>query len=81
MNKKVLNNAFALARKGNHKFVIIHLFTPAGEEFICIPSGSFDAKEKFYNTAYDENLLHVMNKEVRIVGLSFGDGSELDKLI
>lgn len=81
MDKKSLKYVFDKAREGNHKFVIVHLFTPAGEEFICIPSGSFDEKEKSYNNAYDENLIHVMNKEVRIVGLSFGDGSELDNLI
>lgn len=80
MHKEQLIHVFAQARKGNHKFVIVHLFTPAGREFIVIPADSFDKKEEFYMNAYNDNLVHVMNEKVYIKGLSFGDSSELDHI-
>ncbi len=81
MDKNTLKHVFDQARKHDHPFVFVELKTPAGREVIVIPSDSFDAKEKFYNDAYNENLVHVMNEKVYINGLSFGDSSELDHII
>lgn len=79
-NKQLLHDTFTKARENKSKFVFIHLHTPAGEEVICVPRNSFDKKEKFYDEAYKDNLVHVMNDKVKIMGLSYGDGSELDIL-
>lgn len=81
MHKETLKHTFSKAREGNHPFVFVHLNTPAGEEIIVIPANSFDKKEEFYLNAYNDKLVHVMNEKVWIRGLSFGNSSELDKLI
>lgn len=79
--KQTLKHVFEKAREENHPFVFVELRTPAGREVIVIPRDSFDAKEEFYNNAYTEDLVHVMNKEVSVRGLSYGNSSELDHII
>lgn len=80
-NKSAINHVFNQARVDNHPFVFVELSTPAGREVIVVPRDSFDAKEKFYFDAYNDELVHVMNDKVRIKGLSFGNSSELDHII
>lgn len=79
--KQTLKYVFEKAREEFAPFVFVELRTPAGREVIVIPSDSFDAKEEFYNNAYTEDLVHVMNKEVSVHGLSYGNSSELDHII
>lgn len=81
MNKEQLIHVFAQARKDSQPFVFVELSTPAGREVIVIPSDSFNKKEEFYLNAYSNDLVHVMNKEVYINGLSYGNSSELDFII
>lgn len=80
LTKQHLTNTFAKAREKGASFVFVAIVAEGTEEVICIPKRSFDAKEAFYNNAYNNELVHVMNSKVYIRGLSYGEGEELNNI-
>lgn len=78
LSKEHLINQFDKAREDNSPFVFIGIEAEGVQETICIPKRSFDAKQAFYERSYTEDLVHVMNKNVFIRGLSRGDTNQLD---
>lgn len=81
LTKKHLQNNFTKAREIDSPYVFIGISADGIEELIVIPKQSFDAKEKFYMNAYDDDLTHVMNKSVFIRGLSYGNAKEIENII
>lgn len=80
LSMKHLTNTFKRARETSSPFVFIAIMAEGTEEIVTIPAKSFDAKENFYNKAYTEDLVHVMNKEVYIRGLSYGVATDLNNI-
>lgn len=80
-NKTSLNFAFDEAIASNAKYIFIGINADGVEEVIAIPSRSFDKKREFYNNAYSDVLVHVMNKNVFIFGFAYGDATVLSQLI
>lgn len=78
LTKKDLVEQFNLARKEGSKFVFVGIEAEGVQETICIPKRSFDEKQAFYERSYTDNLVHVMNKNVFIRGLSRGGSEQLD---
>lgn len=81
LTKESLIHTFQEARRLNMPYVFVVIRAEGVDEAIVIPERSFDAKEEFYMSAYDESLSHVMNKNVIIRGLSFGRENELPRII
>ncbi|PFW97659.1 hypothetical protein [Bacillus pseudomycoides] len=81
LTKQHLTNTFTAARENGEPFVFVGIEAEGIKEVIAIPSESFDAKEKFYNNAYSEELVHVMNSKVRVFGLTFGKAIDILGLI
>lgn len=81
LTKEHLQNTFNTARENGVDYVFVAIIAEGVEEVIVIPKESFDAKEKFYLGAYSEELTHVMNKNVKIRGLSYGSCYELENII
>jgi hypothetical protein len=81
LTKKHLQSNFAKARETNSPYVFVGLQAEGVSEVIVVPKKSFDAKEQFYMNAYSDNLTHVMNKNVVITGLSYGDSEQLTNII
>lgn len=81
LTKATLKRTFEEARRMNMPYVFVVIRAEGVDEVIVIPERSFDAKEKFYMSAYDEELTHVMNNNVCIRGLSFGRENELSRVI
>lgn len=81
LKKENLNIAFNTAIKENAKFVFVGIDVEGTEEIISIPNKSFLAKIDFYNNAYSDDLTHVMNKNVKIFGITHGDESNLSDLL
>jgi len=77
LTKQHLSNTFAKARETQSPFVFVAIVAEGIEEVIVVPKKSFDAKEDFYKSAYNDELVHVMNSKVQIRGLSYGEASEL----
>ena len=75
--KDILISHFKQARENNSECIFISIDAEGVEEIIAIPQKSFDAKEKFYIRAYDEDLVHVMNSKVRITHVSHGQADFL----
>lgn len=50
------------------------------KEVICIPHFSLEDKINFYDNTYDENLKHVMNKDVYITNVLHGDTDILNNI-
>lgn len=68
INKKKLVNVFQKAIDDkNYQFVIVEIEAEGIREFIVIPRVSFVEKQSFYARSYTDDLVHVMNKNVRIV--------------
>ena len=65
-----LNNAFGLALERNLDFIYIGLKVEDALEIIVIPKNSMKVKQEFYNKAYTEDLQHVMNSKVEIIGIA-----------
>lgn len=72
LSKENLINTFTGAREDGSSFVFVAIEAEGTKEVIAIPLESFDAKEKFYVNAYSDELVHVMNSKVRIIGLTHG---------
>lgn len=81
LTKQNVINTFAGAREQGSKFVFVSIDAEGISEVIAVPQASFDAKEKFYMGAYKDDLTHVMNSKVKIVGLNHGDSDSLDDVI
>lgn len=80
MKKHVIQDMFETAREQQLPFVVVGVEAEGTKEAIVVPAESFDAKEQFYNGAYDENLVHVMNSKVRIfnvIAVSAAEGIPL----
>lgn len=78
LTKEMLNEQFDKARTENSKFVFIGVEAEGVQETIAIPQRSFDEKQAFYQRSYTNDLVHVMNKNVFIRGLSRGGSEQLD---
>lgn len=81
MDKKELLEAFDKARETESPFVFVEITAEGTDEIIVIPRKSFDAKEQFYDKAYNDELRHVMNSEVYIRGVSYGTAAQLDNVV
>lgn len=78
LKKADLIEQFNKARENEATFVFISIEAEGVQETICIPSRSFDAKQAFYERSYTDELVHMMNKNVFIRGLSYGSSGQLD---
>ena len=72
LNQQNLANTFKGAREQGSSFVFVAIEAEGTKEVIAVPFKSFDAKEKFYANAYTDELVHVMNSKVKIIGLTHG---------
>lgn len=81
LTKQHLTNTFAKAKETQSPFVFVAIVAEGIEEVIVIPQKSFEAKETFYNSAYNDELVHVMNSKVQIRGLSYGEANELNNIL
>ena len=70
INKNDLNNAFGVALERKLKFIYIGIKVKNNLEIIVIPKNSMKEKQEFYNKAYTEDLHHIMNSQVEIVGIA-----------
>lgn len=78
MFKQTLIETFEKAKEDNDDYVFVGIKAEGVRETICIPQVSFDEKQAFYERSYTDNLVHVMNKNVFITGLSRGGSGQLD---
>lgn len=76
LNKQMLKDVFNVAREEELDYVVVGINTPDGREAIVIPSDSFDSKEMFYMSAYSDDLVHVMNSNVRIFNFIAVDSAD-----
>lgn len=76
----MLIEQFNKARKEDSKFVFVVIEAEGVQETICIPKRSFDEKQAFYERSYTDQLVHVMNKNVFIRGLSRGGAEQLNNI-
>jgi len=81
LTKQNLKNTFKGARTVGSPFVFVGIEAEGIKEVISIPSASFEAKEQFYNNAYSDDLVHVMNSKVKITGLAHGYPEALTDLV
>lgn len=81
LTKEVLFGTFDKARESESSFVFVEVSAEGTDEVIVIPKKSFDAKEDFYDKAYNDNLTHVMNSNVFIRGVSYGEAGQLNNII
>lgn len=70
LSKVDLNNAFGIALERDLDFIYIGLRVKDALEIIVIPKSSMKSKQEFYNKAYTEDLHHVMNSKVEIIGIA-----------
>lgn len=80
LTKNDLVGQFNKAREEKSPFVFVGISAEGVQETICIPSRSFDEKQAFYERSYTNDLVHVMNKNVFIRGLSRGGSEQLDNI-
>lgn len=81
LTKDNLNLVFEEAKSSQARFIFVGINADGIEEVIAIPNRSFDKKQEFYNNAYSDDLVHVMNKNVRIFGFAYGEEEALNQLI
>lgn len=81
LKKQQLKTMFSRAKETDSPYVFVGIKAEGVSELIVIPKQSFEAKEKFYLGAYSEDLTHVMNKNVMITGLSYGDADQIPNII
>lgn len=77
MNKAALLEAFDRAISNNYPYVFVVIKAEGIKECIVVPKESFDDKKKFYMSAYDDELTHVMNSNVKITNVGYGDKKHL----
>lgn len=78
MEKRELQLAFEKAKEENKPFVFVSIEAENVVEVICIPDVSFEEKLKFYERSYTDELRHVMNKNVFIKSVDYGDSETLN---
>lgn len=78
MEKRELQLAFEKAKEENKPFVFVSIEAENVVEVICIPDVSFEEKLKFYERSYTDELKHVMNKNVFIKSVDYGDSETLN---
>lgn len=78
LTKQKLQETFKSAKAENSRFVFIGIEAEGVQETICIPERSFEDKQAFYERSYTGDLVHVMNKNVFIRGMSHGESEQLD---
>ena len=81
IGKLALMKTFEQAKNQGFPYVYVKIEAEGIEELIVVPEQSFGAKEKFYLNAYDDNLTHVMNKNVKITNIGFGNKTHLPNFI
>ncbi|MCM3030372.1 MULTISPECIES: hypothetical protein [unclassified Niallia] len=81
LTKQHLTNTFKGARENGASFVFVGIEAEGIQEVIAVPKVSFDAKEKFYNNAYSDELVHVMNSKVKVFGLTYGEAESITELV
>lgn len=81
MNKADFINMFESAKEYKSTCVFVEITAEGIKEVIVIPRESFDDKQNFYSNAYDDELVHVMNKNVKITSFSHGNIKDLDNHI
>lgn len=75
VNKDMLARAFDSALDNGDQFVFVGVVAEGIKEAITIPRESMKAKKEFYSKAYNDDLVHVMNSNVRIFGFTQGDAT------
>lgn len=73
LTQQNLVETFKGARNHEASFVFVGIEAEGVKEVIAVPAESFDAKEQYYSRSYTNDLVHVMNSNVRITGLSYSD--------
>lgn len=68
---------FEIAEEVKSECVFVEVMAVDTREVIVIPRESFEAKKEFYNNAYSDELIHVMNEKVKITGFSHGKHTDL----
>lgn len=81
VNKLGLLKAFDNAKNEDYDYVFVVIEAEGIKECIVVPRESFDEKEKFYSKAYNDNLVHVMNRNVRIINVGYGNKNHLTYFI
>jgi len=79
--KETLKQVFNDAREAGEPYVFVSIKAEGVDEVIVIPKQSFDDKEYFYLNAYDDDLKHVMNKNVYVSRICTGDETRLPNII
>ena len=80
LTKEHLREQFHKAASEEADFVFIGIEAEGVQETICIPQRSFKEKLEFYERSYTNSLVHVMNKNVFIRGVSRGGSDQLDNI-
>lgn len=81
LTKSDLIRVFEEATDREYPYVYANIEAEGVEELIIIPSRSFEAKKKFYADAYSDDLTHVMNKNVKITNVGYGNQLDISNLI
>lgn len=81
MNKEALLEAFKRAADAKQPYVFVVVEAEGIKECIVIPKESFKAKETFYTNAYGDDLVHVMNSNVRILDCGYGQAERLPEFV
>ncbi len=81
MSKAALIEVFKRAVIGNYPYVFVVIEAEGIEECIVVPKESFEAKHEFYLKAYNDDLIHVMNSNVKITNVGYGDVNHLPDFI
>lgn len=74
MTREDLKNVFAMAKE-NKTDIYVAVTIPGQKdvEYIVNKNRSLDNKLEYYCKAYDENCIHAMNDQIRIVGAGLID--------
>lgn len=67
IDKETLMLQFEKAEQNDSDFVYVAIIAEDVKEVILVPRESFAEKKAFYKRSYTEKLVHVMNKNVKIV--------------
>lgn len=72
---KNLESCFKVASQSQQKYVavVVRMEGFPSDEIIINNCDNFDAKLKYYKSAYDEKLNHKFSKGISIVGFTYGD--------
>lgn len=68
---------FDIALELETECIFVEINAVDAKEVIVLPRESFAFKKEFYQNAYNNDLVHVMNEKVRITAFSHGSVDEL----